>query len=521
MTFLPIVERELRVRARWRSTYVVRAAVAVVAMAVSVVMLVFAAVSGPGAGKWMLLTLGWIAFGFCVIDGFRSTADCLSEEKRGGTLGLLFLTDLRGFDVVLGKFAATSLSSFYGVLAIIPMLAIPLLLGGVTGAEFWRVVLALLNTLFFSLTAGMFISSISREERKAWTGTVVLVAIPVVLFPVLRQVTNLTIFGALSPTTAMLVAFEPAYSGTAKHYWQSIAIVNVISWLWLLAASLLLPRVWQETKAERRHSATFSENPKQRQRRAELLSANPVWWLTSRRDHQRRSPWIIVWIAAAIALTTWAIGQGNPTVGWSLFIGAVVLHFVINVWVASEACYSFADARSSGAMELLLSTPLTVRQIVRGQQLAIKDFFFRPVLVLVAVETVLMIAQIVTLSASNTGSWSPVAVFILVGFSIGWFVLDLFAVSRVGMWFGLTSAKPTHALTKTVLYVLVLPLLVAPCCSIISGGLMLAKSVIFLTWAQSKLDNEFRAAATKRFEGPQREDWWKTPAPPKLTLPPG
>jgi hypothetical protein len=171
-------------------------------------------------------------------------------------------------------------------------------------------------------------------------------------------------------------------------------------------------------------------------------------------------------------------------------------------------------------MELLLSTPLTVRQIVRGQQLAIKDLFFRPVLALVVVEAVLMIAQITTLLAKNNG-WGAISIFILVGFSIGWFVLDLFAVSRVGMWFGLTSSKPTQALTKTVLYVLVLPLLVAPCCSIVSGGLMLAKSVIFLTWAQGKLDNEFRIAATQRFEGNQRSggDLWK-PQLPRLTLPP-
>jgi hypothetical protein len=521
MTFLPIVDRELRVRARWRSTYVVRAAVAVLAIAVTIVMLFFAAVAGPGkVGKIMLHVLGWIAFGFCVIDGFRSTADCLSEEKREGTLGLLFLTDLRGFDVVLGKFAAASLSSFYGVLAIIPALAIPVLLGGVTGTEFWRVVLALLNTLFFSLTAGMFVSAISREERKAWTGTVILVGIPVVLFAVLHATSVTPLFGFLSPTTAMLTAFEPGYSASAKLYWQSLAITNVTSWLWLLAASLVLPRAWQESRTDQRRAATSNLTPRQQHRRAELLSANPVWWLTARRDNTRRSLWIIVSIAAAIALGVWGWGQGDATIGWCLFGGAVALHFIINVWVASEACYSFADARSSGAMELLLSTPLTVRQIVRGQQLAIKDLFFRPVLALVVVETLLMIAQIVAVSAKRNGTWEAVSVFVLVGFSIGWFVLDVFAVSRVGMWFGITSPKPTQALTKTVLYVLVLPLLVAPCCSIVSGGLMLAKSVIFLTWAQSKLDNEFRAAATQRFEGQRSSDWLKSPAPPKLTLPP-
>src|SRR5438094_2612698 len=87
------------------------------------------------------------AFGLCLFPGVFLTADCLSEEKREGTLGLLFLTDLKGYDVVLGKLMATSLNAFYGLLAIFPLLALPLLLGGVSLWEFCRVMLALVNTL--------------------------------------------------------------------------------------------------------------------------------------------------------------------------------------------------------------------------------------------------------------------------------------------------------------------------------------------------------------------------------------
>ena len=64
---------------------------------------------------------------YCLFSGRISTADCLSEEKREGTLGLLFLTDLKGYDVVLGKLAATSVSAFYGLLAALPVLAVPVL----------------------------------------------------------------------------------------------------------------------------------------------------------------------------------------------------------------------------------------------------------------------------------------------------------------------------------------------------------------------------------------------------------
>src|SRR5690242_21503418 len=94
-------------------------------------------------GGRMFATLSFLIAIFCGLEGLRYTADCLSEEKREGTLGLLFLTDLKGYDVVLGKLAATSLNALYGLIAIIPVLAIPLLLGGVSIGEFWRMTLVL------------------------------------------------------------------------------------------------------------------------------------------------------------------------------------------------------------------------------------------------------------------------------------------------------------------------------------------------------------------------------------------
>src|SRR5205814_5023244 len=106
--------------------------------------------------------------------GLFFTSDCLSEEKREGTLGFLFLTDLRGYDVAGGKLLATSLRGFYGLLAILPILAVTLLMGGVTGAQFWKTSLALANALFCSLAAGLFVSAISRDSQKALGATLFL-----------------------------------------------------------------------------------------------------------------------------------------------------------------------------------------------------------------------------------------------------------------------------------------------------------------------------------------------------------
>ena len=168
MTFLPIVERELRVVARRPGTYWTRW---FAALGMMLVWLLLAAANRrmPAAelSQLLFVSFGVLALGFCLLAGIFLTADCLSEEKREGTLGLLFLTDLRGYDVVLGKLIATSVHSVYGLLAIFPVLALPLMMGGVTGGEFWRVVLVLVATLFLSLSLGMAASAATREAPHA------------------------------------------------------------------------------------------------------------------------------------------------------------------------------------------------------------------------------------------------------------------------------------------------------------------------------------------------------------------
>lgn len=168
MNFLPIVSRELRVAARRRSTYFIRSAAALLLIALGTWMFLMLSRESPrDLGMGVFGVLAGCAALACLLSGVQSTSDCISRERREGTLGLLFLTDLRGYDVVLGKLVANGLSSFYGVLAVVPMLGIPLLIGGVAPAEFWRMAILALDTLFFSLTLGICVSSLSVNARKA------------------------------------------------------------------------------------------------------------------------------------------------------------------------------------------------------------------------------------------------------------------------------------------------------------------------------------------------------------------
>lgn len=510
MSILPIVERELRARARWPSTYWVRGMVAFVATGVAGFVLMFVTATTLGTvGKVTLNILAWIAFPFVVLEGLRNTADALSSEKREGTLGLLFLTDLKGHDVVLGKFFASSLSSVYALFAMVPALAVPVLLGGVTGAEFWRLVLSLLNALFFSLTAGTIVSCLSREERRAWTATFVLLAIFFVALPALSSALNVPALAAASPSTAFWLHDETRFAAAPQDYWYALLFPHLISWLWLALASLLLPRVWQESGGRTMRRRAVADAPGMRARRGKLLAINPIWWLTTRHTHQRAWLWAICGTASIAGIVSWLALGGNSGALWIIFGSALLLHLALAVWLAFEACNSFADARSTGAMELILSTPLSVREILRGQHLALRHLFFGPIALLLGVELLLLAAQTWRMTQSGGSAFERVILVLVLGFCIVWFVLDLFAVAEVGMWYGLTSQKPTQALTRTVLYVLILPLFVLPCCSAVGPGLMVAKSVMFFTWAQGRLETRFRRAATERYDAPAMSKWLK------------
>src|ERR1051325_4219343 len=142
MTFLPIVARELRVAARRLGTYGLRVSAGLLVIILGVWCFLAMKHEPPhDVAMALFVVLTASACLYAWLSGLHSTADCLSQEKRDGTLGLLFLTDLKGYDVVLGKLVATSIHSFYGLLAVLPMVAIPLLMGGIAAAEFVRMAL--------------------------------------------------------------------------------------------------------------------------------------------------------------------------------------------------------------------------------------------------------------------------------------------------------------------------------------------------------------------------------------------
>ena len=469
MTFLPIVERELRAASRRRGTHWYRAATALTAILLLAGTLWFEKGTAPkelGQHAFTVLSALFLFGG--LVAGIRHTADCLSEEKREGTLGLLFLTDLKGYDVVLGKLAATSLDAFYGLIAIFPVLAIPLLLGGVSPGEFWRMTLVLTNALFFSLAAGIFVSAMSRGARKAMAGTFFLIVLINAAFPVFgwwlafRQGTGTVNTALLLPSVgyAYVLAFDAPYGVSPEDFRWSVLLTHGLAWLFLALAGVAARHSWQDKPAgalvarwrQRWQRWSYGNAVERAAFRARLLNISPCFWLGGRHRLKPMFVWGFLggsgcfWLWGAWKLHDEWLNQGT------YLITTIILHLSLKLWLASEACQRFGPDHRSGALELLLSTPLTASEMLRGQMLALKRQFLWPVIVVAVIDFVFLLAGTRHLGSGEADFWLW---YCWAG--IITLLADAYALCWVGMWMGLVSKRPNRAARATVARVLLLP----------------------------------------------------------------
>ena len=472
MITLSVVAREMSVLSRRRGTYIGRAVTVALAMFVFgwVFLVAVAGLSVAQIGRAIFIGLASLSFLYALLVGIHSTSDAISEEKREGTLGLLFLTDLRSYDITFGKLVATSLNAFYALLGVIPMLSLAVLLGGVSLADVSHVSLVLANTMFLSLSLGMLVSALSVNERRAIFAACVALSIltvgPFIVTLVLTEFQSLPAIGIwLSPLYPFICVFNPAGSipgFDTDLLYASLIIQHVLAWFCLFRATNLLPRFilgaqlnWRDRLAARFDEYVYGSVVQRLEHRARLLDKNAFLWLSARERVKPFWAWITVGIFFVHYL--W-VAWGFRGILFDLHTSATLLflvHIVIKLWVVSEVCTRVIQDRRSGAMELLLSSPLSVREIALGQHLALKRIFGKPLFMLLLAELFLMF---LALKFMVRPSPTDRALTYLAATST--LLLDLWALKWLGIWLSLFGKSIERVLVATVARVLVLPWLV-------------------------------------------------------------
>lgn len=540
MNFLTVVERELRVAARRKQVRRSRMFVGVVGVIIVAWFLLIPSFnSSRDFGQALFLTLSITVLIAAGVFGFSSTADCLSEEKREGTLGLLFLTDLKGVDVIVGKLVANSLSIIYGILAVFPVLAISLLAGGVSGTDVSRIAVVTLNLLFLSLSLGMMTSVIYQQGAHSLAAAALIfltlaIGLPLGLFIAQEMFgyQNLDSYFLIPcPAYTCILGFPRTWGGGKELFelYLSLGVTHLMGWAFLLFSMMWIGRSWQDRvqvtvpKSVPTPSDGQGARPKGNAHlrfRQRLLEINPYLWRAARPHYRSWMVWAVLIVALGIFIWGWTFRPRYFRDSTSYFFMVWLLNTILKLWVAVEAPGPLSADRQNGALELLLVTPLNEHELTRGLRLALRQMFLGPTAVVIAVTSAITASAFLG-AVDFHDDRALVGSMFLVGMGI--LILDLLTLGRLGHAFSLTGKSESRAISSNVFLILVSPWIIYFVCLSAIGllnslgirfsvveewefqlllwtGISVTVDVLALRHANRILPARLRAYANARFE---------------------
>ncbi len=538
MIALSIVERELRVQSRRPYTVWLRVGIGLVAGLAGLTMLLWieGAASTMRGGQQLLQGLGWSALVFGMIEGVRQTADSISHEKREGTLGLLFLTDLRGLDVVLGKLAAHALNLLYALMAAFPILGLAIGAGGVTAGEFWRLQLVLLDTVFLAAAGGLWSSARSHGDQEALLRASALVAALTLLPALACLLPMVQAWPSPSPGVLMASSGDIAYRANPGRFWLSLLAVHAAAWGLLIWAGRMIeargretPEPAQPPRAPAPEEAGWPyrvppslHSTRRVRANVPTLADDPAGWLAWRRAPSRWLLWVALLLPPLCGNTTFLLWRG---LGVTMAGGLAGLSVGVQVLTALApaallglaASRRMTDLHQSGALESLLCTP------VPGARLALAEWsaLWRAMRWPLAVQGLLLALPLLLLyrAGSVSNAWLDLATHLA---GIAKTMLTEIASVWLALWFGLRARATTPAVGRTVFWAVLVPWLgmsvlsfllawvgapilrrgVVPwvyyAMRMLLSGLGIAYAAGLIHWARRQLLTRFRQAATER-----------------------
>jgi hypothetical protein len=244
----------------------------------------------------------------------------------------------------------------------------------------------------------------------------------------------------------------PAISFWLSTLWQWLLAAALIVW-----ASLRIPHSWEESGVKKKPRRQRPENSlRAKSRTAEGLAwmeRNPFFWLALQGDEASpRRVWMFVTAILAILVFA-ALKYGLSLVAdeGMLIMTVYILHAPLKIWIAAEASRRFSEDRSNHTFESLLVTPLSAREIIGGQWLALLRQFAAPMGVVLAWEFFLMIySSRPHFGMAEVGPMDYVPHMLL-------FVADAIALAWAGMWLGLVFKGRIRAILGSLMLVLLVP----------------------------------------------------------------
>jgi ABC-type transport system involved in multi-copper enzyme maturation permease subunit len=435
MNLRPVIERELICEARNPANYLLRViAAAALLFTGGLYLLEDAAVNQQWQGFLLFQRMNLVILLTIFVLVPILAADAIAREKREGTLGLLFLTPLKAREIVIGKCLIHGLRSLTVLIATAPMLALPVMMGGVSASQLLSTIAYDLSALCVALAAGIHASVRQTEWFRA-------------------------VGAALLMSFGLSFLFWTCAIPIQRLTYQAAPVVPlVVSALWLFFGPLILWRFietsarWLATNWSRELTRSpepqwvslFANSPFWRGvfrwNKSRALDRNPVAWLQERSWTGRLTKW--GWLLLVLASIPLGGCLGSWNMDYTSWLNGLGLLLVAGI--AFTATSTFRQERETGALELLLITPLTAGQILRGRLWGMVAHFLPATLLL----------GFFWFVPAWFSTRLPAAIWLNCWFGFS----TLATIPLVGFWFALRRWHPVTAWLLTLLVGYLLPL---------------------------------------------------------------
>ena len=503
----PIFEKELRVSSRRKRNYVLRFVyLASLTAFISFIWYTMVRISGgtgsnvvqlsmmSEAGKYIVTTIIWFQFIAVQFVSVVMLSTSISDEIRHRTLGMLMTTPVSSFQIVTGKFLSKLLQLILLLAISLPLLTIVRVFGGVP----WDFVL---SSLCITLTAAFFAGSssllFSIFNRRANTVVikVILVCflfyfIPFIVLRLIQMVyPGVAIFIPylyyVNPFIALGAATERTLSASAAvpaPMWGLHCGIMLCASIFLLAISTVYVRkvglqqvagqagvfgTWKERRAAKgeRKAVSKADSGSIRRIKGPLLLWKEMMGMYNRWGLKTAAGILLVGAILTVVYVFYVYRQLFDKI-W-VHIGFVCVYFFLSLLqISSSAASSITNEKEARTWPILLTVPLTNKQIAFGKILGscIRGWFF--LLCLIAHVAVFSIA----------GYIHPAAILPLILLVAA----SMFLVSSAGVFF--SSCFKHGSVASTVNMILFLGFMLPLCCpSYIVSPLFAAGIILSVT----------------------------------------
>jgi hypothetical protein len=474
----PVLHRELLVRARRGSTNWIRLGITSFAFVLVCTLYLFSSLVGfAQTGRYVFQPLFYLLLVYALFEGTRAVATSIPDERNDGTLGFLFLTELSGWDVLTGKLAGGAITAFYGVMAVTPVFALPALMGGVTGGEVLRALVVLVTGLVLALACGALAAAWCRTALTALMTALGLVitfvtlpALASALLPLAFPATgDLAWTGWLSPFVSAGMTTDLVFSRDPFSFWWSLLAQWLAAGALMILASVRLNRNWRDGAVLASASSRIGKQLRNRlpshgiwgktfvlPRFLSPFSATPLARNLSRRLNLGRWMGLLVAMHLLTSLPGWVahwIGATNTTmvVQAALGLPSMLLYLGGKLVLIYLACRVFSEARNTGEMEILLTSPIGDRELVTTLWKVLRRGLWW-ILLIHIINQCLALQTVQTFGVPQDALWARL-ISALLNILAEWF--SMVGVVWAGMWFGVQTTRTASAVVKTLALVVI------------------------------------------------------------------